>query len=299
MLASTVIAAEAPKAPADPLPLVSYASPGQLVKLSGGNNLNIRCIGQGSPTIVLTAGAGEQTLTWRALQSSLSTMARVCAWDRPGFGFSDPIPTLDATHLTDSLEAGVVAARIMPPYLLVGHSLGSFETLMFAFRHPDQVAGIVLIDPAGPFQDARLRRAAPATYAAIDALQTSQVTALKQGKTASDRANFSLLTNMFSGVDSRELMQAWHPLGALPLIVLTAGEPPAIPVSGAAKAQMPALQAAWSDMHDEMARLSTRGTNRLVPQATHNIYLDRPDVVTGAIGEVLGAYRAKADAPRR
>jgi pimeloyl-ACP methyl ester carboxylesterase len=330
-----------PVSSASELTLSAYARPGRLVALPGGHRLNIRCTGQASPTIILTAGAGDQSLTWRTIQGTLSGNARVCAWDRPGFGFSDPSTTVqDMVHLTNNLEAALTVAMIRPPYVLVGHSLGSFETLMFAFRHPHDIAGIVLVDPAGPFQDERLKRAAPATYAAIDAFQTGEIEDLRRcirenekkppasdsarardncvmtpekkypsdlnqvlirmdGNVAGKKDLLSLLTNMVSGLDSRELQQAWHPLGATPLIVLTAGESPSIPLSGAAKAQMPALHAEWSKMHDEMARLSTQGVNRLVPGATHYIHQDRPQVVVDAINEVIGAARKKESSPEQ
>ncbi|HWG69944.1 MAG TPA: alpha/beta hydrolase [Steroidobacteraceae bacterium] len=338
-MARAYAAPPVPSAPA--LTLSAYAQPAQLVTLPGGRRLNIRCTGQTSPTIILTAGAGDQSLSWRAIQGALSGTARVCAWDRPGFGFSDPSTTAqDVVHLTDNLEAALAAATIRPPYVLVGHSLGSFETLMFAFRHPHDIAGMVLIDPAGPFQDERFKRAAPATYAAIDAFQTRQIEHLKRciremekkqptsdaaragddcvmtpekeypsdlnraliridSKVANKKDFLSLLTNMTSGLDSRELKRAWHPLGNIPLIVLTAGEPPPIPLTGAAKAQMPALQAEWARMHDEMGRLSTQGSNRVVPDATHYIHQDRPQVVVDAINEVISAARKREGSPER
>jgi pimeloyl-ACP methyl ester carboxylesterase len=339
LLLSAARSEAAPPTAATPeLTLSSYAQPGLLVPLPGGRRLSIRCTGEGSPTVILTAGAGDQSLAWRGIQSALSGPVRVCAWDRPGFGFSDSSTgAQDVVHLTDSLEAALAVATIGPPYVLVGHSLGSFETLMFAFRHPRDVAGIVLVDPAGPFQDERLRKAAPATYAVIDGFQTAQIAHLRRcihemekepptsdastvghdcvmepvkefpsdlnraliridSDVADKRDLLSLLNNMFSGVDSRELKKAWHPLGATPLIVLTAGEPPQIPVTGPAKDQMAALQAEWSRMHDDMASLSTQGSNRAVPGATHYIHHDRPQVVVDAINEVIGAtIRARAD----
>jgi pimeloyl-ACP methyl ester carboxylesterase len=322
----------APPVPSAPeLTLSAYARPGLLVTLPSGRRLNIRCTGQGSPTIILTAGAGDQSLSWRAIQGALSGIVRVCAWDRPGFGFSDPsTKALDVILLTNSLEAALAGAMIRPPYVLVGHSLGSF----------DDIAGIVLVDPAGPFQDERFKRAAPATYAAIDALQTGQIEHLKRciremekklptsdaaragddcvmtpekeypselnraliridSNVAAKKDLLSLLNNIASGLDSRELQQAWHPLGATPLLVLTAGEPPPIPLTDAAKAQMPALHAEWSRMHDEMAHLSTQGINRLVPDATHYIHQDRPQVVVDAINEVISAARKREGSPER
>jgi pimeloyl-ACP methyl ester carboxylesterase len=312
--------------------LESYARAGTLVQLQTGRKLNIRCFGSGSPTVILAAGAGEQSLTWRSLQTQLARTTRVCAWDRAGFGFSDPSPQIqDVVHTTGDLEAVLTGARIQPPYLFVGHSLGSYETLMFAFRHPHEVIGIVLIDPAAPYQNRRLSKAAPAAYAAIDTIQHEQIAELKfcinmmeqgpQAKTftakclaqpvpdypaslnralnqternVNARANLlSLLDNALTEKDSQELDGSWKSLGSLPLIVLTAGEPPPIQLDTAGRAQMHQLQAEWSKMHDEIAALSSHGVNRSVPGATHYIYVERQAVVVDAILEVLGTARAK------
>ncbi|HEY2686607.1 MAG TPA: alpha/beta hydrolase [Steroidobacteraceae bacterium] len=317
--------APAATAPAE-LKASDYAGAGTLVRLNSGRALDIRCIGTGYPTVILTAGAGEQSLTWRSLQSELAKTTHVCAWDRAGFGFSDPSPEIqDTEHTTRDLEAILSGAKISPPYVLVGHSLGSYETLMFSFHHAKEVAGVVLIDPSAPFQTQRLKAAAPATYAVIDGYQQKQVADLKScigwlGEKANDSlvaANcisppdpaypeslqhavaqwehnaaaqknvLSLLESIFNGRDSQELKASWKHLDAMPLIVLTAGAPPPVPLQGEAKMQLPKLQSEWSKMHDEIAALSTHGTNRVVSGATHYIYLDRPAVVLATVREVL------------
>src|ERR1700677_4021210 len=103
LLLSVVRSEAAPPTPAaHELTLGSYARPGLLVALPSGRSLNIRCTGEGSPTVILTAGAGDQSLTWRGIQSALSGPVRVCAWDRPGFGFSESSAgPEDVVHLTD------------------------------------------------------------------------------------------------------------------------------------------------------------------------------------------------------
>lgn len=332
LLACSTTAQSAPPSNA----MSAYARPGQLVKLPGGLRINLRCAGTGVPTIVLTAGAGEQSLTWHALQAHLAQTHRVCSWDRPGFGFSDPSGApMDVSHLTDSLEAALKAGRVRPPYLLVGHSLGSFETLMLAFRHPHDVAGIVLIDPAGPHQDARFKKAAPASYALIDAAQTQQTADLRRCITiapspsavagpscvmkpipgypddlnralirmdreiARKKDSLALLVTMYSGVDSRELSAAWWPLGTIPLIVLTAGNPPSIPLTAAAKGDLGAFVAEWSAIHDDIAHLSTRGINRRIAGSGHYIYEDRPAVVFDAIEGVARAITSRQTTSKR
>jgi pimeloyl-ACP methyl ester carboxylesterase len=338
LLISAVLCQTAAAAPVTHVALSDYAKPQTLVTVDGGRRINIRCAGQGSPTIVLTAGAGEQSLTWHAIQAALVRTTRVCAWDRAGFGFSDPSSApQDVDHTTHDLQAALTGAGVNPPYLLVGHSLGGYETLMFAFRQPHDVAGIVLIDPSGPDQNVRLSQAAPEAYAAIDKLQQAQADGLKDcirkmespdttardsiardcvtgptkgyppelnralirmdSSVANKKDYLSLAESFFGDTDSRELQQAWRSLDDMPLLVLTAGNPPPIPVTGLAKTQMPILQAEWSRMHDDMARLSARGENRVIPNTTHYIYVDRPTVALDAINEVLKATQPHPPQP--
>jgi pimeloyl-ACP methyl ester carboxylesterase len=143
--------------------LVPYASAKDAVRLPDGRQLNLVCMGQGSPTVILTAGAGDWSLTWSRVQPAVARTTRACAWDRPGFGFSDPPArpqTVDET--TGDLQAALKAGAIAGPYVLVGHSLGGYESLLFADREPRQVGGMVLVDPAFPDQLTPLSKAAPA-----------------------------------------------------------------------------------------------------------------------------------------
>jgi pimeloyl-ACP methyl ester carboxylesterase len=322
----------APPAPASPptaLPLDAYSQAGTLVKI-GGRNLNMRCQGNGGPTVILTAGAGEQSLTWRSLQATLAEGGRVCAWDRPGIGFSDASEQVqDVNQRTVDMERLLAGAGLRPPYILVAHSIGALETLMFSFRHPKQVAGIVLIDPSSPYQDQRIARAAPAFWEVVDSFQKAQLAGLGKciadakgspvistpeclspsspdypeslqqtlgrvdQQTAGKRNMLSMLDSVMSGRDSKQLMSAWRPLGPIPLTVLTAGSPPPVPVTGAAAEQVPAMQAEWSRMHDEIAALSPRGVNRTVEGAGHYIYQDRPELVAEAIRNVRASARGE------
>jgi hypothetical protein len=43
----------------------------------------------------------------------------------------------------------------------------------------------------------------------------------------------------------------------------------------------------WMELHDDMARLSTRGINRVVPRAGHYIQFDQPGAAIAAVFEVL------------
>ena len=114
-----------------------YASAEDAVTLPDGRQLAFVCMGEGSPTVILTGGGGSNSFSWIAVQPAMAKTTRVCAWDRPGWGLSDgSAAPQNAATATADLEAALATGKIPGPYVLVGHSLGSYESLLFADRHP-------------------------------------------------------------------------------------------------------------------------------------------------------------------
>jgi pimeloyl-ACP methyl ester carboxylesterase len=127
-----------------------YPPPGRLVDL-GSHRLHLLDSGHGSPTILLEAGLMSTVLSWSELQRDLAGSFRVVSYDRAGLGWSDlgPMPRT-ADRIVDELHALLARAAIAPPYVLVGHSFGGLTMPLFAARFPDEVAGMVLVDPVAP-----------------------------------------------------------------------------------------------------------------------------------------------------
>ena len=124
--------------------------PGQVIDV-GGHRLHIRCEGSGAPAVVLDAALGGSSLSWSLVQPSLARLTRTCAYDRAGFGWSDPGPKPRTVgRLVAELRALLGGAGVAPPYILVGHSFGGLVMRLFAARHPGETAGVVLVDPAHP-----------------------------------------------------------------------------------------------------------------------------------------------------
>jgi pimeloyl-ACP methyl ester carboxylesterase len=127
-----------------------YPAPGQLVDV-GGYQLELNCIGAGRPTVVLTYGFADNSLTWNVVQKQIAAQSkvRVCAWDRAGLGWSDALPQQRARTPSDvaaELHTLLTEADIPGPYIMVGHSLGGMYTRMYAIKYPEDVAGIALLD---------------------------------------------------------------------------------------------------------------------------------------------------------
>jgi len=125
-------------------------APGKLVDLDG-RDLHLLAMGQGSPTVIFESGLMSTVLSWDNIQPEISKSTRTACYDRAGLGWSDPGPApRDAERIVSELQELLKRASVPPPYILVGHSFGGLTTRLFAARYPDQVSGLILIDPVVP-----------------------------------------------------------------------------------------------------------------------------------------------------
>jgi pimeloyl-ACP methyl ester carboxylesterase len=131
------------------VPSDAYTHAHQLVAVDGSRRLNLFCLGIGKPTVVLEMGLGSSLSDWRQVQAAIAKITQVCAYDRAGYGFSDPPRRAsDVDNTVDDLHRLVAAATIAKPFVLVGHSKGGLYAISYASRYPTDVAAMVLIDPA-------------------------------------------------------------------------------------------------------------------------------------------------------
>ena len=118
---------------------------------TGGVSLYLDCRGAGAPTIVLEAGATGFAETWAWVQADLARDHRVCAYDRAGLGRSGAdTRRFDPVVSADRLDHLLAAAGERGPFVMAGHSLGGALALIYAARHPDRTAAVVMIDPPHP-----------------------------------------------------------------------------------------------------------------------------------------------------
>jgi pimeloyl-ACP methyl ester carboxylesterase len=115
--------------------------------------LYLECQGRGGPTVVLETGAGDRHEGWFGVQARAAARGRVCSYDRAGLGRSDDRPGTappTAELLVRELRTLLRRARVRPPYVLVGHSLGGYQSLLYATLYPQEAAGAVFVDASEP-----------------------------------------------------------------------------------------------------------------------------------------------------
>lgn len=123
-----------------------YPPPGNLADI-GGRWLHLWKAGEGEPNVVIVPALGAPAIEWVRVQRALADHVAVYLYDRAGLGWSDPTSCpRTASRSADELHQVLETTDIAPPYVLVGHSMGGYVARLYATRHPDRTAGMVLVD---------------------------------------------------------------------------------------------------------------------------------------------------------
>jgi pimeloyl-ACP methyl ester carboxylesterase len=276
----------------------AHPAPGRLIDV-GGHRLHLRCMGAGSPTVVIETGGGDMSSNLGWILPAVARHTRVCGYDRAGRGWSDPTAT--PTHgirIATDLHALLARGGVPGPYVLAGHSFGGLYVQTFAHRYPTEVAGMVLIDSTMPKASARGDGAPDLVHRVIALLATTGRMGLLRvvaPLSAGDQppgwrdevvANLSrpgtLESNLDEFLDADDSIRAAAALtsfGDKPLVVLTAG-------SG--------NDATWTAKQNRLAALSTNSVHRVVPGVVHeDLIASSPGAAatTRGILEVVAALR--------
>lgn len=289
------------------------AMPGVLVDV-GRRKMHIDCTGQGSPTVILESGLGDTYVSWRKVQPEIAKMTRVCSYDRAGLGYSDSSSSPRTSKvIAEELHELLHAAEVAPRYVLVGHSMGGYDVRVYASLYPNEVVGMVLVDASHPDQENRF----PAEFKNMEAGWHREAEFLEFtmpfgtprlfGLCEEDPVQRAADCNFHSARESREESDAFlasasqtaatGSLGDMPLAVLS--HDPDKPSSELPPNLANATNQAWEKMQQDLAHLSTRGTQTIVKNSGHYIQIDRPDVVIDAVRHIVDGARTAMSPPNQ
>lgn len=295
---------------------------GQMVDI-GGRKLHIHCTGKGAPTVIVENGGAAFSFDWELVQPEVERFTRICTYDRAGYAWSDAGPEFDTfDQSVHDLHLLLRNAGIAGPYVLVGHSFGGLLVRFYQATYPGNVVGMVLVDSS---HEESIQQVGPRAVR-IPELTADQYRALiDEGKANRpsnpepdlvpetifppyDRLPAQLQTlHLWALRRALPLVKTWgltlqydlsrlqkartgnpHPLGEMPLVVLTASD---FNVAQAPGVTADTLRQDHLRLQDDLASLSTDSRHEMVAGTGHEIYLYKPAVVVQPISAVVTSVR--------
>lgn len=107
--------------------------------------------------MLLEAGRTTGSTSWALVQDEIASFTRVCAYDRPGIDWSEPIDgTAGPVDVAQRLHRLIEVAEVDGPWILVGMSAGGVYVREYFDAYPEGVVGMVLVDSSHEEQGLRL-----------------------------------------------------------------------------------------------------------------------------------------------
>ena len=231
-----------------------------------GHRLYLRCGGSGRPIVVLEAGLGDWSQGWKAeLAGSAKIGTTVCAYDRYGLGSSDSgAGTRTVAQDVSDLHALLARAKLRPPYVLSGASMGGLIVRYYASLYPEQVSGMVLFDSVPDDWDQYAR--IPVFTGGNESIRIAAAAARLRGSDT---------------------------LGRKPLVVLEAGDESYLTrLTGQID-----FTDYWTPAQHELARLSSNSLFAVATGSPHWIPSAAPELSLEALRLVVASVRSKKPLP--
>jgi len=259
----------------------------------GSHSLHAMVAGKGSPPVVFDGGIGARSDEYRQLQDRIAATTTTVAYDRAGYGASEvgPLPRDSRTEV-EELRALLAALDIHGPYVFVGHSLGGLNMEVYAGLHPEEVAGMILLDPPplGFIQGEDYPELILMAAQMTEEWQRIADAGL-ESEDAQDRAEaglFQMLASehreMFgsSAVDASSVAS----FGNTPLVVVASGVPN--PAFGEIADE---FQRYWSAQSEALSAKSTHGKFVLAEHSGHMLHTEAPDLVVDIVLSMVDSLR--------
>jgi pimeloyl-ACP methyl ester carboxylesterase len=245
----------------------------------------------GGPIVVFESGGGSPLETWDSVFARVAEFAPVVAYDRSGTGESPwdgepPTPT----RVVDKLHRLLAEIGAGPPYLLVGHSWGGALVRYFAGTYPEEVVGILYLDPTditqSPGDELSVFESIGAGAAERDAfyrLMEESLAAAAPEIRAEAAVLFDLLRSEPDG-------RGMRPTPDVPASVILAGRPAPLP-GGLLPFDTEAFARATLERRAvnlrAWANVERGGEFVVLEGAGHFVHVEEPALVVSAIRELL------------
>jgi pimeloyl-ACP methyl ester carboxylesterase len=299
----------------------SHPVPGSFYTVDGGL-MHIDCTGEGTPTVILESGIGDDWLIWQAVQPELSVVTRVCSYDRFGLGWSEPSSGVrDAVSIAAQLHTLLNIAKISGPLLLVGHSGGGLYIRAFAANYPENVVGMVFVDATSTNLYAAIPEATETVSQRRDRHHEAQWRAFEEAigwtrLTGECGPDVPPPLKSFADLDAAEECRPIYEMSSLgehdemqrsaeEVAKLTCcGRLPTLIISQDPDRQQPGWgpqnmseNRIWGDLQEQMKSLSACSQRIIARSSGHHVMIDRPEVIVRNLRDLVQHQKKNPECP--
>lgn len=246
----------------------------------GGHELRMRILGKGAPTVVFEAGgstaAGGPLEAWERVQPAVSKFATTVSYDRAGIGWSKPGPKpRDARQVARELHTALQNAHVPSPYVLVGHSFGGPLNRVFADMYPNEVAGMLLLDPTQE-----------------EFMEWEHAYEVREGK-ATERQDEEWKDIVATLAQAHESKVPTN----IPVILITAMGPRVLPkfVTEKQKKELNTLRPMWLKFHQEWVDKIPNARHVVTEESGHGIPFEDPALVIETIRKMVDQIKGRSE----
>jgi pimeloyl-ACP methyl ester carboxylesterase len=254
---------------------------------AGRHRIEANVVGDGSPVVVIEPSFGGSAAEWRAIAEALAGQTTVVTYDRAPYGASSrATDRRRPADIAADLHVVLETLGIAGPIVLVGFSVGGMYVRTYAALHPDQVAGMVLVESSHEGQTPLLNEVFTWKVKLEERLFHPKVLfSRRRWRGGADRRSMLREWRAFRRVAEADRPLAPGALGDKPLLVLTRAD------GGPYGGRQWRL---WNGFHCEQARLSANSRHVLSSHADHALNESDPELVIAAISEVVRSARTGA-----
>ncbi|MDQ0268164.1 alpha/beta fold hydrolase [Cytobacillus purgationiresistens] len=275
----------------------------------------------GKPIFILT-GMGCSFYEWYDVIDSLSKLNQVITFHRPGLGKSERGTAVrNADSVVSELSEMIRLLRVTEPVVLIGHSYGGLCAQYFTKRHPEKVAGLILVDSTS----VDLKELDLLDLPVLDKNDTDEIWlekcqsySQKKEEELSDIINPVLTNNqeqlpidiqqqlldfqikpnlykaMLSEIDNwkvdAEIIKNKGDFPEVPLIVIGRDREHSIQMGileGLPEWELRIFEGKWQELIMKQANLTQNSELLFANESGHSIHMDRPDLIIKAIERIL------------
>lgn len=230
-------------------------------------------IGAGNKTLVIESGIGMGLAYWQPLLADLSKLhIRTVIYSRAGNGESQAAKDVSLAASNQRLEKLLTAINAKENLILIGHSFGGLHVRTFAATYPEQVTGLILLDPSHELFDSELNK--------IDAAWSKRDTTKLNGMN-----NNQPEWNLLQGIYLQKMIADDDIANRIPVVIVTSSK---LNESDWWIGHSAEGKKIWRDLHQSLIRNNANSIHMVTNQTGHNVPHDNKILLLSSISALLG-----------